>query len=75
LRTPHPQNVVALRPALESGVLADNSVGLSRERERPLRVDLGIRSPIATAPAPHSREVNRRDLLGGLIHEYELAAA
>jgi hypothetical protein len=36
--------------------------------------DSRIRSPIATVAAPHTLEVNRRDLLGGLIHEYELAA-
>jgi transposase InsO family protein len=37
--------------------------------------DARIRPPIATEPTPHALQVNRRDLLGGLIHEYELAAA
>jgi putative transposase len=37
--------------------------------------DSKIRSPIATVASPHALQVNRRDLLGGLIHEYELAAA
>jgi hypothetical protein len=32
-----------------------------------------IRSPIATGTT-HTLQVNRRDLLGGLIHEYHLAA-
>jgi putative transposase len=36
--------------------------------------DSRISSPIPTISTPHPREVNRRDLLGGLIHEYELAA-
>jgi putative transposase len=36
--------------------------------------DSRIRSPIATVVRPHALQVNRRDLLGGLIHEYELAA-
>lgn len=31
--------------------------------------------PLATVSTPHAHHVNRRDLLGGLIHEYELAAA
>jgi transposase InsO family protein len=50
-------------------------------RERPHRaLDLKpphstIRSPIASIATPHAHQVNRRDLLGGLIHEYELAAA
>jgi putative transposase len=49
--------------------------------ERPHRAldlkppDSRIRSPIATISTPHAPQVNRRDLLGGLIHEYELAAA
>ena len=49
--------------------------------ERPHRAlnlkspDSRIRSPIATVSTPHALQVNRRDLLGGLIHEYELAAA
>jgi transposase InsO family protein len=48
--------------------------------ERPHRAldlkppDSRIRSPIATIAPPHAPQVNRRDLLGGLIHEYELAA-
>lgn len=33
------------------------------------------RPPIAAAATPYSLQVDRRDLLGGLIHEYELAAA
>jgi hypothetical protein len=37
--------------------------------------DSRICSPIATVATPHTLQVNRRDLLGGLIHEYELAAA
>jgi putative transposase len=36
--------------------------------------DSRIRSAIATISTPQPREANRRDLLGGLIHEYELAA-
>jgi putative transposase len=36
--------------------------------------DSRIRSPIATVVTPHALQVNRRDLLGGLIHEYKLAA-
>jgi putative transposase len=42
---------------------------------------LGLRPPNSTirppnaAATPHSLQVNRRDLLGGLIHEYDLAAA
>lgn len=31
--------------------------------------------PLATVATPHALQVNRRNLLGGLIHEYELAAA
>jgi putative transposase len=31
--------------------------------------------PLATVATPHTLQMNRRDLLGGLIHEYELAAA
>jgi putative transposase len=34
-----------------------------------------IRPPNPAAATPHPLQVNRRDLLGGLIHEYELAAA
>jgi transposase InsO family protein len=37
--------------------------------------DSRIRSPMATISTPHAPQVNRRDLLGGLLHEYELAAA
>jgi transposase InsO family protein len=36
--------------------------------------DARIRSPIVTVATPHALHVDRRDLLGGLIHEYELAA-
>jgi hypothetical protein len=49
--------------------------------ERPHRAldpeppDSRIRSPLATVATPHALQVSRRDLLGGLIHEYELAAA
>jgi putative transposase len=49
--------------------------------ERPHRAldlkppDSTIRPPIAAAATPHPLQVNRRDLLGDLIHEYELAAA
>ena len=32
-------------------------------------------APTATDSPPRALQVNRRDLLGGLIHEYELAAA
>jgi putative transposase len=50
-------------------------------RQRPHRsLDLQppeakIRSPITTVATPHALHVDRRDLLGGLIHEYELVAA
>jgi transposase InsO family protein len=37
--------------------------------------DSRIRSPITAIATPHSLQVSRCDLLGGLIHEYELAAA
>jgi putative transposase len=37
--------------------------------------DPGVCAAIGTDPPPHLLQVNRRDLLGGLIHEYELAAA
>jgi putative transposase len=37
--------------------------------------DSTIRPPIAAAATPYSLQVDRGDLLGGLIHEYELAAA
>lgn len=49
--------------------------------ERPHRAldlkppDPSIRPPIAAAAMPYSLQVNRRDLLGGLIHEYEATAA
>jgi transposase InsO family protein len=36
--------------------------------------DSRTRSPIAAVAKAHSLQVDRRDLLGGLIHEYELAA-
>jgi transposase InsO family protein len=50
-------------------------------RERPHRAldlkppDSMNHPPLATVSTPHALQVNRRDLLGGLIHEYELAAA
>ena len=50
-------------------------------RQRPHRAldlqppEARIRSPITTVATPHALHVDRRDLLGGLIHEYELAAA
>jgi putative transposase len=37
--------------------------------------DPRTRSPIGTALTRQALQVNRRDLLGGLIHEYELTAA
>jgi putative transposase len=37
--------------------------------------DSTTRPPNTAAAAPYSLQVDRRDLLGGLIHEYELAAA
>jgi hypothetical protein len=49
-------------------------------RQRPHRAldpkppDSTTRPPLATAATPPA-QVNRRDLLGGLIHDYELAAA
>jgi putative transposase len=49
-------------------------------RQRPHRAldlkppDARIRSPITVVPKPRTLRANRRDLLGGLIHEYELAA-
>jgi putative transposase len=50
-------------------------------RQRPHRA-LDLRSPepsnrsaVRAAPTPHDFHVSRRDLLGGLIHEYEIAAA
>jgi putative transposase len=36
--------------------------------------DPQVCAAIGTDPPPHMPQVNRRDLLGGLIHEYELAA-
>jgi transposase InsO family protein len=50
-------------------------------RQRPHRAldltppDSRGRSPIRTHSTPQALQVNRRDLLGGLIHEYESAAA
>jgi putative transposase len=50
-------------------------------RQRPHRAldlnppDSKTRPPLATAGNPQTLQVRRRDLLGGLIHEYELAAA
>ncbi len=50
-------------------------------RQRPHR-SLNLEPPDTTArtslraeSTPHALQVSRRDLLGGLIHEYELAAA
>jgi hypothetical protein len=37
--------------------------------------DSNARSPVGAQSTPQALQVNRRDLLGGLIHEYELAAA
>ena len=37
--------------------------------------DSSARSPDGAQSTPQALHVNRRDLLGGLIHEYELAAA
>ena len=50
-------------------------------RQRPHRAldlqppDSMIRPAVPTIATPRPLHVNRRDLLGGLIHEYELAAA
>ncbi|HEX7114215.1 MAG TPA: integrase core domain-containing protein, partial [Steroidobacter sp.] len=50
-------------------------------RQRPHRAldlqppEVSIRSPITTVATPQALHMYRRDLLGGLIHEYELAAA
>ena len=50
-------------------------------RHRPHRAldltppDSSTRSPARAASKPQDLQVSRRDLLGGLIHEYELAAA
>jgi len=35
----------------------------------------GRNTPLGADLTPQALQVNRRDLLGGLIHEYELAAA
>jgi putative transposase len=49
--------------------------------ERPHRAvdlrppDASARSPVRADSTSQTLQVNRRDLLGGLIHEYELAAA
>ena len=37
--------------------------------------DMGASPPVRSIMAPHVHQVRRHDLLGGLIHEYELAAA
>jgi putative transposase len=37
--------------------------------------DSSARSPVRSESTPQTLQVSRRDLLGGLIHEYELAAA
>jgi transposase InsO family protein len=37
--------------------------------------DSSARSPVRAASPPQALQVNRRDLLGGLIREYEIAAA
>jgi putative transposase len=50
-------------------------------RQRPHRAlelsppEASHRSAVRAESAPHDLHVNRRDLLGGLIHEYEIAAA
>jgi putative transposase len=49
-------------------------------RTRPHRAhlrppDSGVAPLLRSATTPHPRYVKRNDLLGGLIHEYELAAA
>jgi hypothetical protein len=49
--------------------------GARPHRARDLKPpDSRLRSPIAMISTPHTLQVARRDLLGGLIHEYELAA-
>ncbi|MGZ4264285.1 MAG: integrase core domain-containing protein [Solirubrobacteraceae bacterium] len=42
--------------------------------ERPHRA-LGRQPPIAPQPPPPQATIQRRDRLGGLLHEYHLAAA
>ena len=37
--------------------------------------DSSVRSLVRAESVPQALQVNRRDLLGGLIHEYDLAAA
>ena len=37
--------------------------------------DSSVPPPVAATTMLHARQVTRHDLLGGLIHEYELAAA
>jgi hypothetical protein len=37
--------------------------------------DASVRSPVRSKSKPPSLQVSRRDLLGGLIHEYDIAAA
>ncbi len=50
-------------------------------RQRPHRSlnleppDTTVRTSLRAESTPHALQVSRRDLLGGLIHEYELAAA
>jgi hypothetical protein len=44
-----------------------------RTRLRP--PDSSGRTPVGADSTPQALQVNRRHLLGGLIHEYELAAA
>ena len=39
------------------------------------QADSSVRSSVGAELVPQALQVNRRDLLGGLIHEYELAAA
>jgi putative transposase len=49
-----------------------------RRRHRALDLrppDSGAPSALRSASTAHALHVSRRDLLGGLIHEYELAAA
>jgi len=50
-------------------------------RRRPHRAldlrapDASTQSAVRAVLSPHDLQVNRRDLLGGLIHEYDIAAA